>query len=110
MALDEHDADHVAVVPGHEHGVLADEHANLRLSRDLAESDGLEHDGTPAVITDPRGLLPGLGLLGREVEDSDDAVVTKNAFNSAESCHGESGSAARRTLSTRWPLSRQMRV
>ena len=87
MPLDEHHTHNVLLIAGDEHCVLPDKHANLRFIGDLTESHGLEDDRTPLVVPHPRGLHTRRSLFRREVEDRHDSVVSKYAFNSAESCH-----------------------
>ena len=53
MAFDKHHTHHVPVVARDKYCVLSHEHPNLRLSRNLTESDRLEHDGPPTIVADP---------------------------------------------------------
>ncbi len=87
MTLDEHHTHHVLLIARNEHGVLTDEHANLGLVGNLPEADRLENNGAPFFVAYPGGLHARRSLFRREVEDRHDSVVSKYAFNSAESCH-----------------------
>ena len=86
MTLDENDPDDVLVVARDQHRVIPDKHPNRGLVGDLTQFHGFHHDRVPAVVTDPLRLPPAFGRVRVPIQDSDDAVVTKNALNFAV-CH-----------------------
>ena len=81
MTLDEDDTDDMLVVARHEHGMIADEHADGGLLGNLAKLHSFEDDGVPPLITDPL-RFPTLRGVREPIEDCHDAVVAQDTFES----------------------------